>query len=218
MATRLSAITASWEMAAPWRWLPRMVGSTGGQFLLLMPLPSVLPFSIPKLEDISHLHQSKHSKWSDGTYPGPTSLKAPIQPPPEGSSHGLFERRLRGRLPWTELARHVEGLAGSVDICWEFSAGDRFGRARPFTTTHEGVPVITVGDQTLAVISDGLGLALTSGHTAMGSGCIRAGERQLVCVVGADCEPVPLPSPSAVNGRIDTTIESWRRSERAYRI
>jgi GH15 family glucan-1,4-alpha-glucosidase len=34
-----------------------------------------------------------------------------------------------GRLPWTELARRVEGRHGTVRMRWEFIPGDCFGQA-----------------------------------------------------------------------------------------
>ena len=46
-----------------------------------------------------------------------------------------------GRLPWTELARRVEGLTGEVAMRWEFRprAPDS-ARARPWVTRHGQTP------------------------------------------------------------------------------
>ena len=62
-----------------------------------------------------------------------------------------------GRLPWTELAQRIEILAGFVDFEWDFTPGDRFGRANPWVTDRHGTPVASIEDQTLGVILDGLG-------------------------------------------------------------
>ncbi|MGH9029807.1 MAG: trehalase-like domain-containing protein, partial [Acidimicrobiales bacterium] len=60
-----------------------------------------------------------------------------------------------GRLPWTELARRVEGLTGHVDLRWELVPGNRFGCVRPWIKGHGSVPVVTLGDQTLALVVQG---------------------------------------------------------------
>ncbi len=116
-----------------------------------------------------------------------------------------------GRLPWTELARRLEGLEGSVDMAWEFAPGDRFGQARPWVTMWEGRPIVTVGDQTMAIVSDDATVVQVSPHRVSGQVTLGSGARHVLAVIGTDGEPLPLPEPGHIDARIDATVESWRR-------
>lgn len=125
-----------------------------------------------------------------------------------------------GRLPWSELAFRVEGLSGSVPMRWEVTPGDRFGTASPWATVERGRPVLRVGDQSLAVIAEGVGEAEMGTHGVCGRWTAEpspAGDREgaparmLLGVVVTDAEPLYLPSPAYVDHRIDRTVESWHR-------
>ncbi|MGH9121125.1 MAG: glycoside hydrolase family 15 protein, partial [Acidimicrobiales bacterium] len=116
-----------------------------------------------------------------------------------------------GRLPWTELARRVEGVEGTVDMEWALVAGDRMRTCRPWVTAHRGHPVIHAGDQTLVVVTDQAGEVHRDAARAFGRFRLRAGERALVAVVHTDAEPAFIPSPEAISARIDRTVEGWRR-------
>jgi GH15 family glucan-1,4-alpha-glucosidase len=116
-----------------------------------------------------------------------------------------------GRLPWTELAQRVEILAGFVDFTWEFTPGDRFGRANPWVTLRHGTPVASIEDQTLGVILDGLGPPVITPHTVSGRARLHEGTRALLAVVATDAEPLFIPTPDAIQSRLDRTITSWRR-------
>jgi GH15 family glucan-1,4-alpha-glucosidase len=117
-----------------------------------------------------------------------------------------------GRLPWTELARRVEGLDGELDLAWELVTGDRFGLGQPRASMHGDVPVIRSGDQMLALVVDGG--RVTIGRRARVSGRLhcRRGTRALVAALVSDHhEPLFLPPPDAIDARIDRTIKSWKQ-------
>lgn len=116
-----------------------------------------------------------------------------------------------GRLPWTELARRLEGLEGSVEMAWEFVPGDRFGQTRPWVTMRDGTPIVAVGDQTMALVSDDAIATRVSPHRAWGGVTLTSGSHHVLAVIGTDGEPVPLPAPGQVDARINATVESWRR-------
>ena len=116
-----------------------------------------------------------------------------------------------GRLPWTELARRVQGLAGEVAMRWEFWAGDRFGQARPWVTTHGQVPVVTAGDQSIALVVRGADNGQAAAHHVAGTLLARPGERIVVGAVATDHDPVVIPQAGHIEDRIDNTIEAWRR-------
>ncbi len=116
-----------------------------------------------------------------------------------------------GRLPWTELARRVEGLTGEVEMRWEFRPGSRLGQARPWVTSHGEIPVVTDGDQNIALTVQGASQGRPAARHVSGHLLARAGERAVVAAVATDHEPVVIPAPQHVGARIDRTIDSWRR-------
>jgi GH15 family glucan-1,4-alpha-glucosidase len=116
-----------------------------------------------------------------------------------------------GQLPWAELVRQVEGVSGEVPMRWELKPGDRFGQARSWVSMRGGVPVVVLGDQTLAVIVDGADAPECEAHRVSGSFTIKAGERVLVTVVASDHEPVFLPEISTIAARLERTAAGWRR-------
>jgi GH15 family glucan-1,4-alpha-glucosidase len=116
-----------------------------------------------------------------------------------------------GQLPWTELARRVEGLDGEVEIAWELAPSGSFGQGRPRARMHGDVPVVTIGDQMLAVIIEGSRAEMAGGGRVAGRVRCTRGSRALVAAVVADQEPLFLPTPDAVHARIDRSIQSWRQ-------
>jgi GH15 family glucan-1,4-alpha-glucosidase len=118
-----------------------------------------------------------------------------------------------GRLPWTELARRIEGLDGQVEMTWELVPGDRFGQARPRVSTYGDVPVVTIGDQVLALVLSGTTAEITPTRVRGRLRC-QEGTRALLSAVVSDDEPLYLPKPEEIDARIDRTIRSWRQWSR----
>ncbi|MDE3205900.1 MAG: glycoside hydrolase family 15 protein [Acidobacteriota bacterium] len=116
-----------------------------------------------------------------------------------------------GRLPWTELARVIEGVEGQVAMRWEFVPGDRLRRTDPWVHLVGSTPLVTVEDQTLALVLDGVGDPETDSRRVSGAFDVRSGDTRLLAVVGTDSEPVFLPRPDAVVQRSRRSVESWRR-------
>ncbi len=119
-----------------------------------------------------------------------------------------------GRLPWTELARRVECLEGHLEMAWELVPGDRFGQGAPRARMEGDIPVVTIGDQMLAVVVDGASVTAGARGRVNGRVLCEPGRRALVSVVVTDHEPLFLPAPSAIDARIDRTIRSWRQWSR----
>lgn len=116
-----------------------------------------------------------------------------------------------GRLPWTELARRIDGVSGSVTFEWEFAPGDRFRRANPWIAERQGTLVATVEDQQVAVITDGSTIEEGGPKAVRGHCRVSEGRRALLALVASDNEPLFVPTPAAVEARIDRTVRSWRR-------
>ncbi len=119
-----------------------------------------------------------------------------------------------GRLPWTELAFRVEGVEGRIPMRWEVVPGSRFGDASPWVTTVGTTPVVSLGAQTLAVVTDGMGEVSTGPHGVCGRFTAEAGSRAVLGCTATDGEPVFIPSPAAIDRRLDGTVGAWCRWSR----
>ncbi|MGH9059570.1 MAG: glycoside hydrolase family 15 protein, partial [Acidimicrobiales bacterium] len=93
----------------------------------------------------------------------------------------------------------------------ELAPGDRFGQASPWVTTWEGTPVMSVGDQSVAVVVDGAGPATVQAHAVGGRWTSTPGDRAIIAIVATDDEPLFVPPARAIDARLDRTIDSWRR-------
>ena len=117
---------------------------------------------------------------------------------------------MSGRLPWTELARRVDGLEGMVTMRWQLAPGDRFGEARPWASWQAEVPIIVVQDQRLALLVHGADPGTVSAHEVSGQAPVSAGQRLLVTVVVTDHEPLSLPTQQSIERRLDHSCRSWK--------
>ena len=121
-------------------------------------------------------------------------------------------------LPWTELARRVEGLDGEVAMAWEVAPGDRFSTAASWARFFDGVPMISAGGQQLVLVLDGVGDAELVGGGFRGEFTARPAEAALLTVVGTDGEPSPVPTAEAVTRRVEETVAHWARWGRLVRF
>lgn len=121
-----------------------------------------------------------------------------------------------GRLPWTELARRIDGVRGAVRFRWRVAPGTRLATASPWVDATIHGEVIRVGGVTIAV----RGLAHEphegDGRSIAGSFTTAPGSRHLIVVAGAADEPVHLPVPELTDEGLDRTIETWRAWSRDF--
>jgi GH15 family glucan-1,4-alpha-glucosidase len=116
-----------------------------------------------------------------------------------------------GLVPWRELARRVEGLAGEVDLRWRVEPRFDWGREPPSIRLHGITPVAEGCGNHLAVLSWDAGAPRVEDDAIAGSFRIRGGERSLLAFAASYDEPVPIPERAAVERRLDGTVEAWRR-------
>ncbi len=116
-----------------------------------------------------------------------------------------------GALPWSELVRRVEGLEGRVELELVVRPGDGLRQWEPWVDDDPRGPVVHAGPVTLGVrASPGVVLATT--HRAVTARfTVDAGQREVVGLVASDAAPLFLCDVEAVDRRLDTTVESWRR-------
>lgn len=116
-----------------------------------------------------------------------------------------------GPLPWTELARRIEGVEGEVELSWELAPGSGMEMSRSWTTLHQGMPVVVVGSRQVGVVTHGAGTVTTGRHGISGQVRTAPGSRSLVAAVATCGEPLFLPDPTTVDQRIDRTASMWRQ-------
>jgi GH15 family glucan-1,4-alpha-glucosidase len=107
-----------------------------------------------------------------------------------------------GLEPSRELARRVEGLAGSVRMRWHAEPRFEYGRREPRVSCPAGRWLFEGAGEAVAVSAWGC-----DGETFE----LREGDRALLALTAARGEPLVLPSRDDVERRLDGTIAFWRR-------
>lgn len=121
-----------------------------------------------------------------------------------------------GRLPWTELARRVEGMEGSVRFRVEFTFSRRVDGANSYFSPSGKHQVFHL-DNVLGVFlaSDGVSIDRLDDQGIEASLSVAAGERRTMAVLAGDDEPLVIPAIEAIDNGIEVTDTEWRQwSER----
>jgi GH15 family glucan-1,4-alpha-glucosidase len=121
-----------------------------------------------------------------------------------------------GLVPWRELARRVDGLAGDVDLRWRVEPRFDWGRVRPSIRLRGGTPVAEGCRVHLAVHSWNAGRPDLERDAICGSFTVAAGTTALLAMTASYDEPIPMPTRDAVERRLHETAEVWRRWLRAW--
>jgi GH15 family glucan-1,4-alpha-glucosidase len=122
-----------------------------------------------------------------------------------------------GALPWTELARVIDGEQGEVPLAWEVRPGRGLSVMKsPWAHQAQGQPLLLAGGRSLAVVVEGLGETSLSHESISGHASVVAGQSALLAVVGTEHQPVHVPTAAEVRTRVERTIDTWQQwSERA---
>jgi GH15 family glucan-1,4-alpha-glucosidase len=116
-----------------------------------------------------------------------------------------------GLVPYRELQRKIEGLSGSVPMRW--SLDPRFGFAgwTPTFGIRDGIPVVSAGNDALALQSFGAGKGTITDQVIEGSFDAAEGSSAVLALSFAHQEPLVFPARVALASRMDATCASWRR-------
>ncbi|WP_369140994.1 glycoside hydrolase family 15 protein [Modestobacter versicolor] len=116
---------------------------------------------------------------------------------------------IAGRLPWSELARRIEGLTGSVRMRAAVRPGTCLGTASPWVHQTAHGPVLRVDGLTLAVRTLGADDVRAGDRRIDVTFTTAPGSRQLLGLVGTEREPLFLPRAEDVDRGIDRTVDNW---------
>jgi len=116
-----------------------------------------------------------------------------------------------GQLPWRELARSVEGLAGEVELRWSVEPRFEWGTTAPAIRRRGGVPVAEGANLELGVHAWDAGEVELRDDSIAGSFTSREGSRSLLALCATFDQPIPAPKREAVERRLERTTEVWRR-------
>ncbi|HWD95562.1 MAG TPA: glycoside hydrolase family 15 protein [Acidimicrobiales bacterium] len=121
-----------------------------------------------------------------------------------------FNMGSSGRLPWTELAFRIEGVSGEVEFKWEFLPGTQLREVLPRIENEYGVPIIRLGTQTIAVLSESPETVTMSETAIYATVNITSETTMVLSLVASEGEPLFLPTLEAVGKRLDATVHQWR--------
>jgi GH15 family glucan-1,4-alpha-glucosidase len=117
---------------------------------------------------------------------------------------------LAGRLPWSELARRVEGVTGRVPMRFAVAPGTCLNASSPWAHDTVHGTVLRVHDVTMAVRLLGEADIDVTDQAVHGTFTSRAGSRHLVGVTASAGEPLHLSTPRDVDAGLDRTIAGWQ--------
>ena len=175
-------------------WL-QTVASTGGHCPLSIHRRSLLRCSTRRSEVTSPSRRANPTRSSVATSTRPTSSRPrSIGATGRVRTTTALNVGTAGRLPWTELAVRIEGLSGQVPMRWELIPGTRFGQASPWVSCRGSTPIVSLGNQALAVVTSGMGTVTVGPHRVHGEFVAEAGVRELLACTATDGEPVFIPT------------------------
>jgi GH15 family glucan-1,4-alpha-glucosidase len=114
-------------------------------------------------------------------------------------------------LPWWELVRRVECVAGSVPMRW--SVEPRFGYGSleaSLSRLDEHVTIAESDAGALAVLAWDAGDPVAGRRAVSAERRFAAGERATLAMVHSIDSPIALPSRGELEDRLDRTINAWR--------
>ena len=116
-----------------------------------------------------------------------------------------------GLLPWSELARRVEGIDGSVDMVFSVTAGDGLRTWEPWVENDDRGPIVHAGALTLGVRCSDAVKVTVDAKSVRGTVTVDTGATVMVAIVAAHGQPLLLADVTAIDHRLDQSATSWRR-------
>ena len=121
-----------------------------------------------------------------------------------------------GRLPWTELARRIEGLTGTVRLRAAVRPGTCLNTAAPWVHPTVHGPVLRIDGLTLAVRTLGADDVEDGDRHVDVRYTTFPGSRHLLALVATEREPLFLPPAEAIDEGVDRTVDNWTAWSRTF--
>ncbi len=118
---------------------------------------------------------------------------------------------LAGRLPWTEFARRIEGVSGTVRFRMRARLGTQCGTVSPWLQPNPNGCIFHVGTVLgLFRHTDNFRILAQTDEHIEAEVTVRAGERALIAILAGDDEPLGVSSLAEIDERLDTSDHAWR--------
>ncbi len=115
-----------------------------------------------------------------------------------------------GPLPWSELARRVDGIEGSVELRLEVRPGDGLREWAPWVEDDERGPILHAGPLTLGLRGTEPGEVEVQHARVDATFTVPAGARRVIGLVASDADPLFMCPVDSIDRRVDQTTASWR--------
>lgn len=117
---------------------------------------------------------------------------------------------LAGRLPWSELARRVEGIEGTVTLDLHLRFGTAAETRSPWMAETPQGTVFHIADlMAMLRTSDDVIVTRCDDEEIIASVTTRPGSRSLIALLVTEGEPLAIPAIDAIDKRIETSHEAW---------
>jgi GH15 family glucan-1,4-alpha-glucosidase len=117
-----------------------------------------------------------------------------------------------GRQPWAELARRVEGIAGTIRFAVRIRYSSRADTINPYCTTVREHRVFHA-DRVLGLFlhSDGVIVSETFDDGVTAHVDVVAGQRETLAIIAGEDEPLVVPPIEEIDRRIDVSDDEWKQ-------
>jgi GH15 family glucan-1,4-alpha-glucosidase len=118
---------------------------------------------------------------------------------------------IAGSLPWSELARRVEGVSGKVEFELAVCPGDGMASWQPWVEDDQRGPILHAADLTMGLRCSPAITLQVEHQRVSATFDISAGERLVVALVAAKADPLYFCPIESIDDRIDLTAETSRQ-------
>jgi GH15 family glucan-1,4-alpha-glucosidase len=114
-------------------------------------------------------------------------------------------------VPFNEVIRRIDGVAGSVPMAWSVEPRFDYGRSAPHVERRADTPLLVCEPEVLAVQVHGAGEPEDAGDAVRGRFTAREGDVAVIALSAFHAAPLSLSSRDVLLERLDATAERWRR-------
>jgi len=113
-------------------------------------------------------------------------------------------------LPWSELARRVEGIEGEVELEWRLEARPRWGREQTTASIKEDVAIVEWDKDAIALLTYDCGDPKIDGADVHGKVTVREQAEAFLAMLYFEDDPYALPPQPELEERLQRTRNYWQ--------